>query len=454
MDDNFLRESGSRLLFHKLLVLLLFLMLAACRTAEENGSPDIPPTPPHVEPATATVEGQTQETAEPTRVEPTEPALEPTAAPTIPPELAATEPPLLPPVQPVSAIQLAPVVGGFERPTFLTHAEDGRLFVSEQVGRISVIENGQVLPPPFLDIQDQVGSEALEQGLLSFVFHPDYTQNGSFFVNYTDLNGDTVVSRFQVSAAGPNTADPLSEQIILTVDQPFGNHNGGQLQFGPDGYLYVGMGDGGSGGDPENHGQNPATLLGALLRIDVDGGSPYAVPADNPFANDSSEAGEVWAYGLRNPWRFSFDRLTGDLYLGDVGQRIWEEVNFQPAAGGGGENYGWNILEGNHCYETANCDSAGTVLPVAEYSHDSGCSVTGGYVYRGSQYPALTGNYFFADYCSGIVWGLFRQDDGGWLQTVVLESGRTVSSFGEDMNGELYLLDHASGEVLQVQSTN
>jgi glucose/arabinose dehydrogenase len=350
----------------------------------------------------------------------------------------------------VTAVQLTPIAGGFERPTFLTHAGDGRLFVSEQVGRIYIIENGQVLPTPFLDIQDRVGSEALEQGLLSFVFYPDSPQSGRFFVNYTNLDGNTVISRFQVNAGDPNTADPSSEQIIMSINQPFGNHNGGQLQFGPDGYLYIGMGDGGSGGDPENNGQNPATLLGALLRIDVDGGEPYAVPADNPFVGNPNAADEIWAYGLRNPWRFSFDRLTGDLYLSDVGQRIWEEINFQPVVSSGGQNYGWNILEGNHCYDTENCDSAGTILPVAEYSHDSGCSITGGYVYRGSQFPALTANYFFADYCTGIMWGLFRQPDGSWLQNVVLESGRTVSSFGEDVAGELYLLDHASGEVLQI----
>jgi glucose/arabinose dehydrogenase len=294
----------------------------------------------------------------------------------------------------------------------------------------------------------------LEQGLLSFVFHPDYAQNGRFFVNYTNQEGDTVVSRFQVNGADPNTADPASEQILMVLNQPFSNHNGGQIQFGPDGYLYIGMGDGGSAGDPENNGQNPATLLGTLLRIDIDNGEPYAVPSDNPFVDNPDRADEIWAYGLRNPWRFSFDRGTGDLFLSDVGQRIWEEINFQPAISGGGENYGWSILEGGHCYQTENCDSTGTVLPVSEYSHDSGCSVTGGYVYRGSQFPTLTANYFFADYCTGIVWSLFRQPDGSWLQNMVLESGRTVSSFGEDLAGELYLLDHATGEVLQIQAVN
>jgi glucose/arabinose dehydrogenase len=398
------------------------------------------------------VESPPQETADPTQALSTAAPVEPSVAPTIPPELVPTE--AVPPAQAALAVELAPIAAGFERPTFLTHTGDERLFVSEQVGRISVIENGQILPTLFLDIQDRVGSEALEQGLLSVVFHPNYAQNGSFYVNYTDLGGSTIISRFQVNDADPNTADPASERVIMTLAQPFGNHNGGQLGFGPDGYLYIGMGDGGSGGDPENNGQNPATLLGALLRIDVDEADTYTVPADNPFVGDPNRADEIWAYGLRNPWRFSFDRLTGDLYLSDVGQRIWEEINFQPALSGGGENYGWNILEGSHCYDTESCDGAGAVLPVAEYSHDSGCSITGGYVYRGSQFPTLTSNYFFADYCTGIIWGLFRQTDGSWLQNVVLESGRTVSSFGEDSAGELYLLDHASGEIFQIQPVN
>lgn len=433
-------------------LLILLLLMTACDTAE-NSNEEPSPTSAAVESTTVSVE-KPQETAVPAQEVGTMAPAEPTVAPTVPPELVGTQPASVTEQQAVSAVQLVPIAGGFERPTFLSHAGDNRMFVSEQVGRISIIENGQVLPALFLDIQDRVGSEALEQGLLSVVFHPDYSQNGFFYVNYTNLNGDTVISRFQVNPSDPNTADPAGEQVVMILPQPFGNHNGGQLQFGPDGYLYIGMGDGGSGGDPENNGQNPATLLGALLRIDVNGSDTYTVPADNPFLGDPSRADEIWAYGLRNPWRFSFDRLTGDLFLSDVGQRVWEEINFQPAISGGGENYGWNILEGNHCYDTEPCESAGTVLPVAEYSHDSGCSITGGYVYRGSQFPTLTGNYFFADFCTGIIWGLFRQTDGSWLQSVVLESGRTVASFGEDLAGELYFLDHASGEILQVQAVN
>lgn len=434
-------------------LLVIISLLVGCETAENDNQTPSPTAAPTDLP-TPTTGTQPEATALPDPVEPTETAVEPTVQPTTPPELVATETPATPEPEPVSAIQLTLVAGGFERPTFLTHAGDGRLFVSDQVGRIHIIENGEVLPAPFLDIRDRIGSEALEQGLLSVAFHPEYAQNGRFYANYTNLNGDTVISRFQVNAADPNSADPASETNIMTLEQPFANHNGGQLKFGPDGYLYIGMGDGGSANDPEGNGQNPSNLLGALLRIDVDNGDPYAIPSNNPFAGDPDRADEIWAYGLRNPWRFSFDRLTGDLYLADVGQRTWEEINYQPAASDGGENYGWNTLEGNHCFENAGCDSAGTILPVAEYDHGFGCSVTGGYIYRGSQFPALTANYFFADYCSGIIWRLFRHPEGDWSQEMVLESGRTISSFGEDVNGELYLLDHADGAVLQIQSVN
>jgi glucose/arabinose dehydrogenase len=244
----------------------------------------------------------------------------------------------------------------------------------------------------------------------------------------------------------------------LTVNQPYGNHNGGQLKFGPDGYLYIGMGDGGSAGDPMDQGQNPGTLLGALLRLDVDnadpdGQLPYGIPADNPFNGEDGGRGEVWAYGLRNPWRFSFDKDSGDLYLSDVGQNIWEEVNFQAAGAGGGSNYGWNVMEASACYGAETCDASGFVMPVAEYSHQGGhCSVTGGYIYRGSSFPALTGNYFFADYCSGTLWSLFNDEDDGWQQAELQRTGMIISSFGEDLQGELYIIDHAQGIVYQLQS--
>jgi glucose/arabinose dehydrogenase len=268
------------------------------------------------------------------------------------------------------------------------------------------------------------------------------------YKSQTDNNGNTVIARYQVLADNANQADPASEVVILRITQPFGNHNGGQLQFGPDGYLYVGMGDGGSGGDPRGHGQNPATLLGALLRLDVDqtdSGAGYGIPASNPFVGNDAGRNEIWAIGLRNPWRFSFDRLTDDLYIADVGQSAWEEIDFQAADSNGGENYGWNIMEGNHCFRDSNCDTAGLELPVFEYTRDKGCSVSGGYVYRGQQFPSLSGNYFLGDFCSGIIWSLLRQPDGNWTATQVLASDLNISSFGQDLSGELYVLDHNGG---------
>jgi len=343
----------------------------------------------------------------------------------------------------VTGISLAPiVVGGLIRPLYLTHAGDERLFVLEQRGLIRIIENGELLSQPFLDIEARVGDAANEQGLLGLAFDPAYGSNGRFFINYTDTNGDTVISHFRVTD-DPDTADPTSEVITLTIPQPFGNHNGGQLQFGPDGYLYIGMGDGGSAGDPQSNGQNPNTLLGGILRLDINQ-EPYSTPADNPFINNTGRA-EMWAIGLRNPWRFSFDRLTGDLYIADVGQNIWEEIHFQPANSPGGENYGWNILEGNHCFSDANCQTNGLETPIFEYSHDFGCSITGGYVYRGQQFPNLYGNYFVADYCSGIIWSLFHEANGTWTSNEVLRSGLVISSFGEDANSELYVIDHNGG---------
>jgi glucose/arabinose dehydrogenase len=356
--------------------------------------------------------------------------------------------------QPVGQVELARVASGFTRPTYLGHAFDDRLFVVEQRGRIYLVGDGRPLEPPFLNIEGRVGSAASEQGLLSVAFHPDYAENGRFFVNYTNRQGDTVIARYQVSAADPNRADEDSEQVLMLIGQPYGNHNGGQIKIGPGGYLYIGMGDGGSGGDPLNHGQNPGTLLGALLRIDVDfepGEAAYAVPTDNPFVDDDGKRNEIWAIGLRNPWRFSFDAATGDLYIADVGQNLWEEVNFQPAASKGGENYGWNIMEGNHCYRGQGCDQSGLVLPVAEYGREGGCSITGGYVYRGRRFPELDGNYFFADYCSGKIWSLVRLESGHWQQTVAFAGGIAVSSFGEGVDGEVYVLDHATGDIYQLQ---
>ncbi|MEO8354767.1 MAG: PQQ-dependent sugar dehydrogenase, partial [Chloroflexota bacterium] len=295
------------------------------------------------------------------------------------------------------------IISGLQRPVDLQADGSGRLFVIEKPGHIRILQDGQLLDQPFLDITDRVGSRGNEQGLLGLAFHPQYAENGRFFVNYTNNNGDTVLARFQVST-DPNSADPNTELKLLGVDQPFANHNGGGLAFGSDGYLYAGLGDGGSAGDPMGNGQNTKTLLGKILRLDVDSAEPYVAPSDNPFGN------EIWAYGLRNPWRLSFDRVTGDLYIGDVGQGAWEEIDFLAAGSAGGANFGWDFREGAHDYEGGGPE--GLIDPVAEYSHpEGGCSVTGGYVYRGSM-PEWNGIYLYGDYCTGIIWGLNRSNDG------------------------------------------
>lgn len=372
------------------------------------------------------------------------PAPEPTAATaptaTVPPTAA---PVLNTPVPPASgAYGLETVGSGFARPLYLTYAPgdtSGRLFIVEQNGTIAILKDGRRQEPLFLDIDSRVGSRANEQGLLSMAFDPDYGDNGIFYVYYTDNGGDTVVARYWVSADNPDAADPDSEEVLLRVGQPYSNHNGGLIKFGPDGYLYVTLGDGGSGGDPLNSGQDRSTLLGALLRIDVRSGSPYVIPADNPFVGHESARPEIWAWGLRNVWRFSFDRVTGDLFLADVGQNKWEEVHFQPASSTGGENYGWNRFEGNEPYGRGG-SREGMVFPIAVYGRNEGCSVTGGYVYRGQQLPDLAGNYIFGDYCSGIVWTLTPQADGTWLRTVLFNAPPEITSFGEDADGEVYVI--------------
>jgi glucose/arabinose dehydrogenase len=348
------------------------------------------------------------------------------------------------------AVRLVEVASGLQSPTTIVHSGDGsgRLFVLEQPGRIRVIEAGQLIAEPFLDLSNRITAGG-ERGLLGVAFRPDYSETGEFFVNYTDLDGNTVVARFRVSGE-PNLADPGSGQVVLQVEQPYANHNGGGLAFGPDGFLYVSLGDGGAGGDPHGNGQNLGTMLGTLLRIDVDGADPYEVPSDNPFVDREGALPEIWAYGLRNPWRFSFDRETGDLWIADVGQHMWEEINFQPAASEGGENYGWNVMEGAHCFEpSVGCDSEGLVIPVLEYDHDQGCSVTGGYRYRGGEIPGLTGVYVFGDYCSGQVWGA-TEGNGGWSPQPLLQTGFRISAFGEDEAGELYLADHGGGSIYRL----
>jgi hypothetical protein len=342
------------------------------------------------------------------------------------------------------------IVNGLSAPVHLTApAGDGRLFVVEQAGRIRIIENGQLRTAPFLDITSLVLAQG-EQGLLSVAFHPDHAANGFFYVDYIDRSGDTRVVRYRVSA-DPNVADPGSAELVLQVEQPFSNHNGGLVTFGPDGLLYIGLGDGGSGGDPFGHGQNRATLLGSILRIDVDGGAPYVIPSDNPFRGVAGSRGEIWAYGLRNPWRFSFDPPAERLYIADVGQNQWEELN-AVAARTGGVNYGWNVMEGMHCFQPANCSQAGLTLPVLEYGHGEGCSVIGGDVYRGSGIPEIAGHYFYADLCQGWVRS-FRVDGTQVSERIEWPLGDlgSVLSFGTDAAGELYVLS-ANGTVYRIEA--
>ena len=346
------------------------------------------------------------------------------------------------------SVKLTAVASGFFRPLYLTHAGDGsdRLFILEQTGKIWIVKDGARSEFPFLDLSQLITSSAdraySEQGLLGMAFHPEYTSNGYFYLNYTDRQGRTVVARYQVSLSNPDIADGASGRIIFQLAQPYINHNGGHIDFGPDGYLYISLGDGGSANDPLGAGQNRQILLGSLLRIDVDSVRPYAIPPDNPFVGDPAALDEIWAYGLRNVWRMSFDRATGDLYMGDVGQNRWEEINFQPAASAGGENYGWNVWEGTHPF--AGGIAPNHAPPIFEYSHAQGlgCSVTGGYVYRGEAIPALEAAYLFGDYCSGQVWATYRDHNFNWNTNRFMNTGLEISSFGEDERGELYIIDY------------
>jgi glucose/arabinose dehydrogenase len=348
------------------------------------------------------------------------------------------------------------VAGGFSAPLLVTHAGDGsgRLFVVERGGRILVIGDGRTQGTLFLDIASKVtAGESLlgEQGLLGLAFHPEYQMNGRFFVNYTDLNGDTVVAEYRVSENNPDRADPGSARQVLLIDQPYGNHNGGNVIFGPDGYLYIGMGDGGSGGDPHENGQRLDTMLGKLLRIDVHGRRPYGIPPDNPFVDRAGARPEIWARGLRNPWRFSFDRETGDLWIGDVGQGAREEIDRARAGTGSGRNYGWNTMEGDLCYEPPEgCDASGLAGPIAVYSTGEGCAVIGGFVYRGTRFAVLYGGYLFGDTCNGRIWALDAAGPSPGRPVLLMDTERIISSFGEDEEGELYITDLRSGEVLQV----
>ncbi len=434
------------------IIVLLPLFLLACAGLTVS-TPTVPAPPAPTQPAVTSTAAALPQT--PTAVPPiATPA--PSSAPTLPPASPTPLPQTFPPDSDAYTLRL--VAQGFDKPVYVTHAGDGsgRLFVVEQGGMIRIIRDGAILPQAFLDLTGIAVDNTFERGLLGLAFHPRYAENGQFFVNYTDSNGDTAVVRYTTSADDPNRADPQSAQIVLQVEQPYSNHNGGDIVFGPDGYLYIGMGDGGSAGDPRGNGQSLTTLLGKMLRLDavsprsdgVDGGEPYAIPPDNPFAGRSTTRPEIWAYGLRNPWRFSFDRATGDLYIADVGQNAYEEVNFQPAGSPGGENYGWDLMEGLHPFEGQPSDAL--TLPVAEYAQsEGGCSVTGGYVYRGQALPELQGVYFFGDYCSGLVWALHRTADGAWERALFMNTGLNISSFGEDEAGELYVVDHG-GAVYQL----
>jgi len=350
----------------------------------------------------------------------------------------------------VPNVVLEPIASGLPDITSITNAGDGRLFVTLQRGQVVIWDGSQILPTPFLDIAPLLICCG-EQGLLSVAFHPNYAVNGLFFVNYTNLTGQTIVARYQVSAGDPNAADPFSAVTLLTIDQPYTNHNGGQLQFGPDGDLYIGMGDGGSGNDPQCNAQSSGTLLGKMLRIDVNQSMNrppyYGIPAENPYVSTTGPP-EAWAYGLRNPWRFSFDRLTGDLFIGDVGQDAREEIDYQPLTSRGGQNYGWKVMEGSLCgtqgasgctVTPPPCGDPNYTLPILEYSHENGaCAVTGGYMYRGTALADLQGSYVYGDFCSGRIWAASQQA-GTWSPVELPITAPSLTTFGEDADGELYV---------------
>ncbi len=437
------------------LVSLLLIILSTACNPEVGGTAQPPAaaaTSQENAPANATASATTTAAAQEPSLTPPAPTIadSPTPGAAAPTAESATAAPGLPPASASQATRLPdpagfewrPVIsGGLSYPIGLENAGDGtgRLFALEKEGRIRILREGEVLPEPFLDIADRVGSSGSEQGLLGLAFHPRFKENGYFYVNYTDRNGDTVIARFQATQ-DPDRADPDSEAQLLQVDQPYANHNGGGMAFAPDGTLILGLGDGGSGGDPQGNGQSLQTRLGKLLRIDVDGGEPYAIPPDNPFASQGGLP-EIWHYGLRNPWRFAFDRLTGDLYIADVGQNRWEEIDFLPAGTPGGVNFGWNYREGSHPFEGNPPGDLALVDPVAEYDHSQGCSVTGGTVYRGPSLPEFQGVYLYGDFCSGHIWGLLRLPDGSWQNERLFAGVGQITSFGADEAGEIYLVD-------------
>jgi len=349
-------------------------------------------------------------------------------------------------------IALTPFAEGFTNLVEVTHAGTNRLYAVQQTGQIKILEaNGVTASTPFLDIASIIKSSG-EQGLLGLAFHPNYATNGYFYVNYINTAGNTVIARYTRSSTNPDIADPSSAQILFMVEQPFSNHNGGCLRFGPDGYLYISLGDGGSGGDPNGNGQNINTLLGKLLRIDVNTGSPYGIPATNPFATTDG-ADEIWAYGLRNAWKFSFARGGTDLWIADVGQDVGEEIN-KVSAATPGLNFGWKCYEGNSVFSTSGCGNASSfTMPFAEYTHAAtgGCSITGGFVYTGSKYPKLTGKYLFADYCSNKIGVL---DTAGAITWTAAFDGNNFTTFGEDIDGELYIAGGTSGKIYKISDSS
>ncbi|HEX2627004.1 MAG TPA: PQQ-dependent sugar dehydrogenase [Candidatus Limnocylindrales bacterium] len=359
---------------------------------------------------------------------------------------------------PTSArIRLALRASNLSEPVFVTSARDGtgRLFIVEQTGKIRIYKNGVVLSTPFLSIGSQV-SKGSEQGLLGLAFSPGYSTNRKLYVNFTDLNGDTVIREYKASSTNPNVVATSTARTIMKIAQPYDNHNGGMLAFGPDGYLYIGTGDGGSGGDPGNRAQSKTTLLGKMLRINVNSSTStrnYVVPSSNPYVGIAGWD-EIWQLGLRNPWRFSFDRATGNLWIGDVGQDSWEEIDraVKTSTGAGrGVNWGWHVLEGTHCYSpSTGCSTSGMTMPVAEYDHSGRCAVTGGYVYRGTGIPALVGGYVFADFCSGEIWVIDSTAARPATPTRLLDTSMTISSFGENQAGELYVLDRGAGKMYAI----
>ncbi len=419
---------------------MVLLLAAACGDA---GAPDDTPAPPTVVPATTVPPATTSPSSPPdagTAPPPTVDAPRPTAA-------ASTTTSTISSVDDV-VLALERVAAGLGQPVFVdAPAGDGRLFIVDQPGVVWVVDEARTAVSAFLDIRDLV-SFGGERGLLGLAFHPDFAGNGRLFVHYSDRDGDTALVEYRVAADDPDRADPESARRLLAVDQPAGNHNGGMVEFGPDGMLYVALGDGGAANDRFGNGQRPDTLLGTILRLDVDGGDPYAIPSGNPFADGGDGAPEVWAYGLRNPWRFAFDPDGGLLYIADVGQGEWEEVNVA-AAGAAGVNYGWPIMEGEVCFASPGCTADGLALPEIVYDHGEGCSVTGGYVYRGSALPELAGHYFYGDFCTGFVRSWHRDTGRSFDWTGQLGRIGGLSSFGTDAAGELYVTS-TEGEVWRI----